>query len=97
MTVSRLLAFAFILPLCGCIAVWGKSYNVALSNSRSVVIEYDPVVVNFPELLKAAQTSCEKYGKDAVLDSTGASNLGIKVNTYRCERRTADKVIDIQN
>lgn len=86
-----------ILALSACVAVWGKSYNIAMSNSRSVVIEYDPVVVNLPAMLKAAQSECNKYGKDAVLDSVSQGNLKIKVNTYRCETRTADKVIDVQN
>ena len=77
--------------------VWGKSYNVALANSRSVVVEYDPAVINLPAMLGAAQAECDKFGKDAVLDSTSRGNLGILVNTYRCEVRSADKVIDVQN
>ena len=82
--------------LSGCVAAWGSSYNVAMSNSRSVVIEYDRVVANLPAMLNAAQTECNKYGKDAVLDSVSGGNLGIRVNTYRCETRTADTVIDVQ-
>jgi len=81
----------------GCVAVWGQSYNVALANSRSVVIEYDPAVINLPSMLQAAQTECDKFGKDAVLDGTSSGNLGILVNTFRCETRNADKVIDVQN
>ncbi len=92
--------FVVLMSICvctsSCVAVWGKSYNVALSNSRSVVIEYDPAVVNLPEMLQAAQASCAQYGKDAVLDSASDGNLKIKVNTYRCEVRSADKVIDVQ-
>lgn len=84
------------IALSGCVAVWGKSYNVALSNSRSVVIEYDPAVVNLPALLSEAQGNCDKFGKDAVFHSETTGNLGIKVNTYRCEMRTADKVFDVQ-
>ena len=79
-----------------CVAVWGKSYNVALSNSRSVVIEYDPAVINLPEMLQAAQGACAQFSKDAVLDSVSEGNLKIKVNTYRCETRNADRVIDVQ-
>ena len=86
-----------IFTLTGCVAKWGKSYNVAMANSRSVVIEYDPLVVNLPAMLNAAQTECNKYGKDAVLKSTTSGNLGIKVHTYRCETRVANRVIDIQN
>ena len=86
-----------LLMLYGCAVVWGKSYNIALANSRSVVVEYDPSIVNLPAMLGAAQMECGKYGKDAVLDSTSQGNLGILVNTYRCETRNADQVIDIQN
>jgi len=82
--------------LSGCVAAWGSSYNVAMSNSRSVVIEYDRVIANMPAMLNAAQAECNKYGKDAVLDSVAGGNLGIRVNTYRCETRTADTVIDVQ-
>jgi hypothetical protein len=93
----KLVIIFFILLVTGCVAVWGKSYNVALSNSRSVVIEYDPAVINLPSMLKAAQDECSKFGKDAVLDSTSRGNLGILVNTYRCESRTPNMVIDVQN
>jgi len=94
---KKLVIIFFILLVTGCVAVWGKSYNVALSNSRSVVIEYDPAVINLPSMLKAAQDDCSKFGKDAVLDSTSRGNLGILVNTYRCESRTPNMVIDVQN
>ncbi len=92
---TSILILSLIL-LSGCVAVWGKSYNVAMANSRSVVIEYDRVVANMPAMLNAAQAECDKYKKDAVLDSVSGGNLGIRVNTYRCETRTADTVIDVQ-
>ncbi|MCB9982275.1 MAG: hypothetical protein H6861_01185 [Rhodospirillales bacterium] len=93
---KSIIPLSFLLLVTGCVAVWGQSYNVAMSNSRSVVIEYDPVVINMPAMLQAAQAECDKYGKDAVLDNVSEGNLSIKVNTYRCETRTADKVIDVQ-
>jgi hypothetical protein len=92
-----LVAISGAVLLSGCVAVWGESYNVALANSRSVVIEYDPAVINVPSMLNAAQAECNKFGKDAVLDGTSRGNLGILVNTYRCETRTADVVVDVQN
>ncbi len=85
-----------LVALSGCVAAWGKSYNVAMSNSRSVVIEYDRMVANMPAILQAAQAECNKYNKDAVLDNVSSGNMGIRVNTYRCETRTADTVIDVQ-
>ena len=85
-----------VLLLGGCVAVWGNSYNVAMANSRSVVIEYDPLLVNMSSVMNAAQTECSKFGKDAVLDSQTEGNTGVQVNTHRCETRVADKVIDVQ-
>lgn len=97
---KQLACAAIGLTLCmsvsSCVAVWGKSYNVALVNSRSVVIEYDPAVVNLPAMLAAAQEGCSRYGKDAMLDSVTEGNLKIRVNTYRCEVRKADSVVDVQ-
>jgi hypothetical protein len=95
--VLRAVVLAALLSTTGCAAAWGSSYNVALANSRSVVVEYDPAIVNLSAMLNAAQAECEKFDKDAVLDSTSNGNLGIKVNTYRCETRTADRVVDVQN
>jgi hypothetical protein len=94
--IKLLLILTFTLACTGCVAVWGKSYNIALANSRSVVIEYDRMVANMPVMLQAAQTECDKYGKDAVLRNVSTGNLGILVNTYRCETRVADHVVDIQ-
>lgn len=97
MSIFKKLSFVNICLLCtGCVAVWGKSYNVAMSNSRSVVIEYDRMVANMPAILNAAQAECDKYKKDAVLDSVSGGNMGIRVNTYRCEVRKANQVIDVQ-
>lgn len=94
---KRIVLMGVFLASAGCVVVWGKSYNVALANSRSVVVEYDPVLVNLSAMLGVAQAECDKFSKDAVLDSTTSGNLGILVNTYRCESRSADSVIDVQN
>ncbi len=88
--------FAVLISCTACVAAWGSSYNVAMANSRSVVIEYDRMVANVPAMLQAAQAECDKYKKDAVLDSVTGGNMGIRVNTYRCETRTADTVVDVQ-
>ena len=87
-----------LLTLAGCAAVWGDSYNVAMANSRVVVIEYDPFLATFnrPSLLAAAQQECSEYHKDAVLDRQESASMGIAVNHYRCETIKADQVIDVQ-
>lgn len=96
--VGRLLiTLAALSALTGCVAVWGQSYNVAMTNSRSVVVEYDPAVVNMPAMLKEAQDHCDRFGKDAVLHDESTGNLGIRVNTYRCESRNSDQTIDVQS
>ena len=75
------------MAISGCVAVWGASYNVALANSRSIVIEYDRSVVRVPQILMVAQQHCEKYGADALLSSVTSGNIGIVVNTYACVER----------
>ncbi len=95
-SLTILTALSLAVFCAGCVAVWGKSYNVAMANSRSVVIEYDPMVANVPAMLQAAQASCDQYKKDAVLSNVTGGNMGIRVNTYKCETRKADKVIDVQ-
>ncbi len=87
-----------LLVLAGCALAWGDSYHVAMANSRTVVIEFDPalVVFNRSSMLNAAQQECSKYGKDAVFDREERGGLGIVVNHYRCQTRIADKVIDVQ-
>ena len=81
----RLLVTLVPLLCTGCVAAWGGSYHVAAANSNAVTVEFDPAVVNLPSVLRAAQSECEKFNRDAVLNSTSSGNLGIVVNTYRCE------------
>lgn len=86
-SIKLTISTVIVLICSGCVAVWGDSYNVASSNSNSVTIEYDPVVVSIPRMLSAAQSECDKYNRDAVLLNTSSGNKGISVNTYRCESR----------
>jgi len=83
----QFLSIGLILGLSGCVAAWGDSYNVALENRRSIVIEYDRAVADIPKILRVAQAHCNKFGDDAVLDSTSEGNIGIYVNTYACVSR----------
>jgi hypothetical protein len=87
-SMKLMLSVAITLTCSGCVAVWGDSYNVAASNSNSVTIEYDPAIVSMTKLLLAAQNECDKYDRDAVLINSTSGNIGILVNTYRCESRT---------
>lgn len=87
MHIRHILCFTSLALSGACVAAWGGAYNVALKNSRSIVIEYDPVVVNIPEILRVAQEHCDTFGRDAILSSTTTGNLSIEVNTYSCIER----------
>ncbi len=76
-----------LLGTSACVAAWGGAYNVALENSRSIVIEYDPAIINIPQILSVAQTHCDKFKRDALLSNTSKGNIGIIVNTYECVSR----------
>jgi hypothetical protein len=88
MILSKLVQFIFQIcllgALCGCVAVWGDSYNVAMQNDAGVLIEYDPAVVNMVRITAAAQTACERHGKSAANPKQGDSNQGIRTIYFQC-------------
>ena len=58
--------------------------KVEFSNSRSVVIQYDPVLESSGSVLVKAQASCNLYGRDAVLNSREPAMWGLVSGHYRC-------------
>ena len=50
----------------GCVAVWGKSYNVILKNSEGMMIEYDPGITGPTAIARIAQEEATKYGRVVV-------------------------------
>lgn len=73
----------------GCVAAWGKAYNVEFANSSSITIAYDRMFTNMGQLQHVAQEHCDKYGKDAVPQAAiGGGGGGIPTVSYRCINRT---------
>jgi len=84
---KKALACTTLLSLGGCVAVWGKTYNVEFSNSSSVTIQYSTSFTDSGYVQAVAQASCSQYGKDAVPGSWNDSGIGLRTQTYLCVTR----------
>lgn len=85
MKLKLLMALLGLLTLSGCVAVWGKSYNVATANEQFIQINYDSSVdVNYVEIFAIAKEHCGKFDKDFVNDSTVTNGWGITYAIYKC-------------
>lgn len=88
MTSNRVLMLAMIptLSLGGCVALWGKSYNVDKSDQSGIVLQYDHALANTTEMTAIANEHCKKYNKLAQQTDSGMPGLmvGIIQETYKC-------------
>lgn len=73
-----------LLPLSGCVAVWGGSYDIKSQDEQGIKIQYD---VNFTDLVKVealAAAHCAEQGKNAALQSDKRSMWGISTASFAC-------------
>ena len=73
------------LSLTGCIAVWGKSYNVDAATPDYIQVNYDDSVINYPLMLQEVRSHCARYDKVARNDTTIRNYWGITMSIYLCE------------
>lgn len=73
------------LMLSGCIAVWGKSYNIDFADKDVVQVNYDASVINYPHMLGEIASHCALYDKGYENDSTITNGWGITMAVYRCK------------
>ena len=72
----------------GCIAAWGSTYKVQFESSSSITIDFDPSATTMGNVQGVAQQHCEKYGKDAVPQSSDTSAWGIRSASFLCQPRS---------
>lgn len=58
--------FALLVPVGGCVAVWGSSYHIEEQSADSVTIRYDAVLIDSGDVQAHANESCGRYQKVAV-------------------------------
>jgi hypothetical protein len=85
--IRTLLCLTAMVPLCGCVLVWGKAYHVEFASSTSVTIEFDPAFTDIGYVQNVAQASCAEYGRDAVPDFVTRGMSGLTDATYWCRDR----------
>jgi uncharacterized protein involved in exopolysaccharide biosynthesis len=85
----RVLVVLAIAPaMAGCIAAWGSSYKVEFESSSMITIDFDPSATTMGNIQGVAQQHCDKYGKDAIPQSSDTSYWGIRSASFLCQSRT---------
>jgi hypothetical protein len=72
------------LALSGCVAVWGRAYEVEFQSPESVVLKYDGTFIDRSDVLKVAQQGGAKSGREAVPQSEHTSFWNLTTIAVRC-------------
>jgi hypothetical protein len=71
----------------GCVAVWGQPYKVEFASSSSITINFDPSLTNMGEVQNVAQAHCNKFGKDAIPQTSQDSVWALRNISFLCKKR----------
>lgn len=75
---------AMAVALSGCVAVWGRPYEVETQTSESVTLKYDRNFASLGDVEKVAQANCAELGKSAVKKNETTSIWRISTVTFDC-------------
>ncbi len=62
--------------LSGCVAAWGKSYNVVAASPTAITIEYDVNLTDLNNVQNVALAHCSQFEKKASLLASARKYLG---------------------
>jgi hypothetical protein len=71
--------------LAGCAG--SQPYKTEFASSSSVTINYNPDLTNMGDVQNVAQVQCDKYGKDAIQQSSMDSAWGLRNASFACTKR----------
>jgi hypothetical protein len=74
-----------IASLAGCAG--SQPYKTEFVSSSSVAINYNPDLMNPGEVQNVAQVQCDRYGKDAIAQSSVDSAWGLRNASFACTKR----------
>jgi hypothetical protein len=74
-----------IVNLAGCAG--SLPYKTEFASSSSVTINYNPDLTNLGDVQNVAQVQCDKYGKDAISQSSTDSAWGLRDASFACTKR----------
>jgi hypothetical protein len=72
--------------LVGCVAVWGRAYQIGAETANSVTIKYDGHFTSSGNVDRVAQASCQKFGKAAAKQDESTSIWGLTTVVFTCHR-----------
>lgn len=80
------LVVAAMIPLSGCVAVWGAAHKVVSADENGIKIQYDPFSTSSVRATVLAKEHCKKFSKIAepVNSEMPGVLLGIIEETYAC-------------
>ena len=64
-----------------------QPYKTEFASSSWVNINYNPDLTNVGEVQNVAQVQCDKYGKDAITQSSVDSAWGLRNASFACTKR----------
>lgn len=76
--------FLIAVAFSGCVAVWGRAYEIELETSELVTIKYDGHFTSSGDVQNVAQASCARYGKDAASQGELTSFWGLTTVPFVC-------------
>jgi hypothetical protein len=85
---SKTIAVILIaLALGGCVAVWGRAYEIEAADADAVTIKYDGHFTSSENIQTVAQASCAPYGRSAVPQGETTSFWGLTTANFTCGAR----------
>ena len=73
--------------LTGCVAVWGAPYKVEAQSADAMTVHYDTHFIDRSDIQTIARDHCNRYGKDAAIQSDNTSAWGLSTATFACHAR----------
>ncbi len=83
---KKTLVLTLLLPLLlpGCVAAWGRSYDIDAESPDMVVLKYDSHFTSAAAMAGVARHECARYGRNARFFAHSHSLWQIETVAYGC-------------
>jgi len=86
--------FVAVLPLSGCVAIWGAAHKVVSADENSINIQYDKTLTSSARASALAREHCKKFGKlsEPIEAKMPGILFGIIEESYACIQNAPVKI-----